>query len=90
MKIFRVAFEIRGLAKAGEPNNISPTHPGVISLDKSVYGTLRRKQRRLSRENTGLLEAVARGVSLAIIFFAQWSTSIKDVQKNVEKWYATE
>ncbi|KAL1494684.1 hypothetical protein ABEB36_010248 [Hypothenemus hampei] len=55
-----------GIAKAGEPNNISPTQPGVLYMDPSVHGTLRKKQRRLARENSGLLEAVARGAMLAI------------------------
>lgn len=56
----------RGIAKAGEPNNLSPVSPGVLYMDPSVHGTLRRKQRRLSRENTGVLEAIRKGANLAI------------------------
>lgn len=35
-------------------------------MDPSVHGTLRRKQRRLARENTGVLEAIRKGANLAI------------------------
>lgn len=31
-----------------------------------MHGTLRRKQRRLARENTGVLEAIRKGANLAI------------------------
>ncbi|XP_060518209.1 protein Wnt-1 [Cylas formicarius] len=55
-----------GIAKAGEPNNLSPLSPGTLYMDASVHGTLRRKQRRLARENAGLLEAIAKGANLAI------------------------
>ncbi|XP_050499384.1 protein Wnt-1 [Diabrotica virgifera virgifera] len=56
-----------GIAKAGEPNNLSPLSPGVPYLDSSAYyGTLRRKQRRLARENPGLLDAIAKGAKMAI------------------------
>lgn len=56
----------RGIAKAGEPNNLSPVSPGVLFMDPSVHGTLRRKQRRLARENAGVLEAIRKGANLAI------------------------
>ncbi|CAG9829512.1 unnamed protein product [Diabrotica balteata] len=57
----------KGIAKAGEPNNLSPLSPGVPYLDSSAYyGTLRRKQRRLARENPGLLDAIAKGAKMAI------------------------
>ncbi|KAF4517222.1 hypothetical protein B566_EDAN005276 [Ephemera danica] len=56
----------RGVAKAGEPNNLLPMSPGVLYLDPSVHATLRRKQRRLVRENPGVLVAVAKGANMAI------------------------
>lgn len=59
-------FISRGIAKAGEPNNLSPVSPGVSYLDASVHGTLRGKQRRLARENAGVLEAIRKGANLAI------------------------
>ncbi|XP_018568874.1 protein Wnt-1 isoform X1 [Anoplophora glabripennis] len=55
-----------GIAKAGEPNNLSPLSPGVLYMDASVHSTLRRKQRRLARENPGLLAAIAKGANSAI------------------------
>ncbi|XP_068903688.1 protein Wnt-1 [Tenebrio molitor] len=55
-----------GIAKAGEPNNLSPISPGVLYMDSSVHGTLRRKQRRLARDNPGLLVALAKGANIAI------------------------
>ncbi|RZB58805.1 wnt domain containing protein [Asbolus verrucosus] len=55
-----------GIAKAGEPNNLSPISPGVLYMDSSVHGTLRRKQRRLARDNPGLLVALAKGANMAI------------------------
>lgn len=56
----------RGMAKAGEPNNLSPLSPGVLYMDPAVHATLRRKQRRLARENPGVLAAVAKGASMAV------------------------
>lgn len=56
----------RGIAKAGEPNNLSPLSPGVLYMDPAVHATLRRKQRRLARENPGVLVAVAKGAQQAI------------------------
>uniref|UniRef100_A0A182SW09 Protein Wnt n=1 Tax=Anopheles maculatus TaxID=74869 RepID=A0A182SW09_9DIPT len=56
----------RGIAKAGEPNNISPLAPGMTYLDPAIHATLRRKQRRLARENPGVLAAIAKGANLAI------------------------
>ncbi|XP_066253859.1 protein Wnt-1 [Euwallacea similis] len=76
-----------GIAKAGEPNNLSPTQPGVLYMDASVHATLRRKQRRLARENTGLLEAIARGANLAInecqyqFKNQRWNCSTKNFSK---------
>ncbi|KFB53739.1 AGAP009734-PA-like protein [Anopheles sinensis] len=55
-----------GIAKAGEPNNISPLAPGMTYLDPAIHATLRRKQRRLARENPGVLAAIAKGANLAI------------------------
>lgn len=59
-------LHFRGIAKAGEPNNLSPMSPGVALIDSSIHSTLRRKQRRLVRENPGLLSAIARGANHAI------------------------
>ncbi|CAH2066124.1 unnamed protein product, partial [Iphiclides podalirius] len=55
-----------GIAKAGEPNNIAPMSPGVLYMDAGVHSTLRRKQRRLARENPGVLTAVAKGANMAV------------------------
>lgn len=35
-------------------------------MDPAVHATLRRKQRRLARENPGVLSAVAKGASMAV------------------------
>ncbi|KAL5282446.1 WNT1 family protein [Megaselia abdita] len=51
----------RGIAKVGEPNNISP-----YSIEPSIHPTLRRKQRRLVRDNPGVLPAIVKGTNLAI------------------------
>lgn len=59
-------YYYRGIAKAGEPNNLSPLSPGVLYMDSSVHSTLRQKQRRLARENPGVLVAVAKGANQAI------------------------
>lgn len=59
-------FIYRGIAKAGEPNNLSPISPGVLYMDASALATLRRKQRNLVKENPGLLVAVAKGANHAI------------------------
>ncbi|CAH0394336.1 unnamed protein product [Bemisia tabaci] len=55
-----------GIAKAGEPNNLVPMSHGVLYMDPVVHSTLRRKQRRLVRENPGVLTAVSKGANLAI------------------------
>ncbi|BES88829.1 Hypothetical protein NTJ_01636 [Nesidiocoris tenuis] len=57
-----------GIAKAGEPNNLLPLVPGAISYmgDPVTQSTLRRKQRRLVRENPGVLVAVSKGANMAI------------------------
>ncbi|XP_058121231.1 protein Wnt-1 [Anopheles ziemanni] len=55
-----------GIAKAGEPNNISPLAPGITYMDPAIHATLRRKQRKLARENPGVLAAIAKGANLAI------------------------
>ncbi|KAI5744010.1 hypothetical protein M8J77_024751 [Diaphorina citri] len=55
-----------GIAKAGEPNNLLPMSPGMAYMDPTVHSTLRRKQRRLVRENPGVLLAVSKGANLAI------------------------
>lgn len=59
-------YIFRGIAKAGEPNNFLPMSPTSLHMDSSIYATLRRKQRRLARENPGVLMAVARGANQAI------------------------
>lgn len=57
----------RGIAKAGEPNNISPIMtPTHLYMDPAFQSTLRRKQRRLARENPGVLAAIAKGANMAI------------------------
>ncbi|EFN88869.1 Protein Wnt-1 [Harpegnathos saltator] len=55
-----------GIAKAGEPNNFLPMSSAALPIESSFYGTLRRKQRRLARENPGVLIAVAKGANQAI------------------------
>lgn len=72
LKLFlykHVKFSIfRKIAKAGEPNNLLPLSPGMLNtIDPVVYGNLRRKQRRLARENPGVLVAVSKGVNQAIL-----------------------
>lgn len=58
----------RKIAKAGEPNNLLPMSPGMLStIDPTVYANLRRKQRRLARENPGVLVAVSKGANQAIL-----------------------
>ncbi|XP_069698042.1 protein Wnt-1 [Periplaneta americana] len=56
-----------GIAKAGEPNNLLPQTPGALYMDPAVHAILRRKQRRLVRENPGVLVAVAKGANQAIV-----------------------
>lgn len=53
------------MAKVGEPNNLLPVAPTAM-MDPSLYATLRRKQRRLARENPGVLMAVAKSANVAI------------------------
>ncbi|KAG4065413.1 hypothetical protein HA402_002811 [Bradysia odoriphaga] len=55
-----------GIAKVGEPNNISPLTSGIMYMDPAIHKTLRRKQRRLVRENPGVLSALVKGANLAI------------------------
>ena len=55
----------RGLAKIGEPNNISPV-TGMIFGDPAIHQTLRRKQKRLLSDNPGVLVALVKGARLAI------------------------
>ncbi|KAL1124356.1 hypothetical protein AAG570_000985 [Ranatra chinensis] len=57
----------RGIAKAGEPNNLLPLSPGMLYMDPTVHATLRRKQRRLVRENPGVLVAISKGAKQAIL-----------------------
>lgn len=59
-------FSSRGIAKVGEPNNISPLTTGIMYMDPAIHTTLRRKQRRLVRENPGVLAALVKGANLAI------------------------
>jgi wingless-type MMTV integration site family, member 1 len=35
-------------------------------MDPAIHATLRRKQRRLARENPGVLAAIAKGANMAI------------------------
>jgi hypothetical protein len=35
-------------------------------MDPAIHATLRRKQRRLARENPGILAAIAKGANMAI------------------------
>lgn len=60
-------YLFRGIAKAGEPNNISPLASTMMYMDPAIHATLRRKQRRLARENPGVLTAIAKGANLAIL-----------------------
>lgn len=62
-----VLLFFRGVAKAGEPNNLLPQTPGALYMDPTVHSVLRRKQRRLVRENPGVLVAVAKGANQAIL-----------------------
>lgn len=55
-----------GIAKAGEPNNLSPLSPGVAMYGPSIHSTLRKKQQKLVRENPGVLQAIAKGANQAI------------------------
>ncbi|XP_022914266.2 protein Wnt-1 [Onthophagus taurus] len=54
-----------GIAKADEPNNLSP-HPGITRFGPSALETLRKKQQKLVRENPGVLNAIAKGAMQAI------------------------
>ncbi|XP_067002611.1 protein Wnt-1 [Anabrus simplex] len=56
-----------GIAKAGEPNNLLPLSPGEVYMEPTLHATLRRKQRRLVRENPGVLVAVIKGAKMAIL-----------------------
>lgn len=66
LKHFLLISLCRGIAKAGEPNNISPVTPVHVYMDPAIHATLRRKQRRLARENPGVLAAIAKGANMAI------------------------
>uniref|UniRef100_A0A1B0CVR7 Protein Wnt n=1 Tax=Lutzomyia longipalpis TaxID=7200 RepID=A0A1B0CVR7_LUTLO len=55
-----------GIAKVGEPNNLSPLNSKILYMDPAIHSTLRRKQRRLVRENPGVLGALVRGANMAI------------------------
>lgn len=59
-------FLCRGIAKVGEPNNISPLTSSIVYMDPAIHTTLRRRQRRLVRENPGVLAALVKGANLAI------------------------
>lgn len=60
-------FSRRGIAKAGEPNNLAPMSPGAMLMDTSTSLTLlRSKQRRMIRENPGVLQVISRGVNMAL------------------------
>lgn len=64
--LIKIIFISRGIAKVGEPNNISPLTTGIMYMDPAVHTTLRRKQRRLVRDNPGVLAALVKGANLAI------------------------
>jgi hypothetical protein len=72
MKINRLLFFFyRGIARAGEPNNLvsnSIKENSITNsyLDPDVHATLRRKQRRLVRDHPGVVVAVAKGAKQAI------------------------
>lgn len=57
----------RGIAKVGEPNNIAPLQQGMMYMDPAIQSTLRRKQRRLVRENPGVVGALVKGANMAIL-----------------------
>lgn len=64
-------FFCRGIARAGEPNNLvsnSIKENSITNsyLDPDVHATLRRKQRRLVRDHPGVVVAVAKGAKQAI------------------------
>lgn len=59
-------FINRGIAKAGEPNNLAPMTPGLMLMDSSSLTLLRNKQRRMIREHPGVLQAISRGVNMAL------------------------
>ncbi|CAH1389428.1 unnamed protein product [Nezara viridula] len=56
----------RGIAKAGEPNNLVPMSPTMVYMDPTAQSSLRRKQRRLVRENPGVIMAIIKGANQAI------------------------
>lgn len=67
--VFYIIFFLvanRGIAKAGEPNNLAPMTPGVMLMDTTSLTLLRNKQRRMIRENPGVLQAISRGVNMAL------------------------
>lgn len=45
---------------------MSPLPSGVTFLDPVIDNTLRRKQRRLVRDNPGVLQALIRGANMAV------------------------
>lgn len=55
-----------GLAKASEPNNLLPLSPGMLFMDGAVQTNLKKKQRRLVRQNPGVLNVVASAAKLAL------------------------
>lgn len=61
-----IFFFNRGIAKAGEPNNLAPMTPGLMLMDSSSLMLLRNKQRRMIREHPGVLQAISRGVNMAL------------------------
>ncbi|KAJ6649158.1 Protein wingless [Pseudolycoriella hygida] len=73
-----------GIAKVGEPNNISPVTSTMMYMDPAIHKTLRRKQRRLVRENPGVLNALVKGANLAIsecqhqFRFRRWNCSTRN------------
>lgn len=41
--------------------------PGITHMDSSSLTLLRNKQRRMIRENPGVLQAISRGVNMALL-----------------------
>lgn len=56
----------RGIAKAGEPNNLAPMTPGLTAKETTSLMLLRSAQRKMILENPGVLQAISRGVNMAL------------------------
>ena len=89
---FSFLFFSRGIARAGEPNNLvsnSIKENSITNyyLDPDVHATLRRKQRRLVRDHPGVVVAVAKGAKQAISEYKhqfknrRWNCPTKDLNR---------